>query len=222
MVKVIAATRGDEATFRREAYLRHSVTNLATANLTFQIAFGNSFPLPLVFNRALSAAPDEDVLVFTHDDVCIEDWCLAERLDDALARYDVVGVAGCIRRFPNQVAWHVTGSLREQDLSNLSGRVAHTSAERPSIVTYGPWPREVKLLDGVFLAARAKTLRAAKVQFDLRFSFHFYDLDFCRSCEAARLRMGTWPIALSHESGGSFGSPEWQAACKTYFAKWGE
>jgi hypothetical protein len=60
------------------------------------------------------------------------------------------------------------------------------------------------------------------VCFDPRFKFHFYDLDFCRSCEQAGLRMGTWPIALMHGSAGSFATPAWQCAYELYLAKWKE
>jgi hypothetical protein len=32
--------------------------------------------------------------------------------------------------------------------------------------------------------------------------------------------MGTWPISVVHESGGSFGSPGWKAAYLKYLDKW--
>jgi hypothetical protein len=60
------------------------------------------------------------------------------------------------------------------------------------------------------------------VRFDPRFTFHFYDMDFCRSCERAGLSMGTWPIAITHRSTGAFGSPAWQAGYAEYLAKWRE
>ena len=34
--------------------------------------------------------------------------------------------------------------------------------------------------------------------------------------------MGTWPIAVIHESGGSVGSESWQAGLAAYFDKWDE
>ena len=83
---------------------------------------------------------------------------------------------------------------------------------------YGPTPSEVKLLDGVLLAAKAATLLDGGVRFDPQFAFHFYDIDFCRTAARAGLRLGTWPIAVTHASGGRFGSPEWQAAAEAYFA----
>lgn len=107
-------------------------------------------------------------------------------------------------------------------MGNLSGSVGHVANLRDYVSAFGPVPAEVKLLDGVFLAARAGTLREAGVEFDPRFPFHFYDLDFCRSCEKAGLRMGTWPIAVTHDSKGSYNTPEWEKGYEDYLAKWGE
>ena len=60
------------------------------------------------------------------------------------------------------------------------------------------------------------------MRFDERFPFHFYDLDFCRSARANGLRLGTWPITLTHQSGGRFGIPEWRKAYADYLNKWHE
>jgi GT2 family glycosyltransferase len=78
------------------------------------------------------------------------------------------------------------------------------------------------LLDGCFLAAAARTLRERSISFDERFAFHFYDVDFCRTCHRAGLRLGTWPIAVTHASGGRYGTPEWEEALKLYRSKWPE
>jgi hypothetical protein len=58
------------------------------------------------------------------------------------------------------------------------------------------------------------------VRFDERFTFHFYDMDFCREVERKGLRMGTWPISVVHESGGAFGSQGWQDGYAKYLAKY--
>ena len=88
---------------------------------------------------------------------------------------------------------------------------------------YGPSPREVKLLDGVFLAAYAKTFHQSKIRFDPRFAFHFYDMDFSRMCAQAGLKLGTWPISIAHEStGGGYGGAEWRAGKLIYLDKWVE
>jgi GT2 family glycosyltransferase len=191
--------------------------------LCVEVACSNSGGLPDVFNAALARAQDSDVLVFTHDDVRLDDWHLPQRLRDALARYAVVGVAGNRRRVAGQPSWaFIDANFTWDARENLSGAVAHISGGAELVSYYGPTPDTVKLLDGVFLAAKAKELRQAGITFDPRFRFHFYDLDFCRSCERAGLELGTWPIAITHASGGQFGSPEWRAAYAQYLDKWKE
>ena len=76
-------------------------------------------------------------------------------------------------------------------------------------------------LDGVLLAARAGTLQREAIGFDEDFDFHFYDLDFCRCARALGLRLGTWPIRITHRSGGGYGSPAWREGYRKYIAKWG-
>jgi GT2 family glycosyltransferase len=105
----------------------------------------------------------------------------------------------------------------------LSGGIQHGAPDASVASRYGDVPAEVRLLDGVFLAARAATLVDAGVRFDARFPFHFYDTDFCRTCEKAGLRLGTWPIALTHASSGeSWAGEAWDAAYRLYLDKWGD
>jgi GT2 family glycosyltransferase len=78
------------------------------------------------------------------------------------------------------------------------------------------------LLDGLMLAARKRTLLDKGVLFDRRLAFHYYDLDFCRSATRAGLRLGTWPISVTHRSVGAVGSPAWIEAGNVYFGKWGD
>jgi GT2 family glycosyltransferase len=70
------------------------------------------------------------------------------------------------------------------------------------------------------MAAKASTLLDAGVRFDPQFAFHFYDMDFCRSAVQAGLRLGTWPNAVTHASGGRFGTPQWKEAAAAYYRKW--
>jgi GT2 family glycosyltransferase len=85
---------------------------------------------------------------------------------------------------------------------------------------YGPTPAACVLLDGLFLGVNVKRLRQAGVTFDARVRFHCYDLDFCRSAGKAGLKVGTWPLALTHASVGNFASPAWRAEAAVYLEKW--
>ena len=172
------------------------------------------------------------MLVFVHDDVYLDDWMLGVHLMEALDHFDVVGVAGNTRRQPSQLTWYLEPpvtlpdgrlSLTDWDSAHLSGAVAHGAPAQSMVKVYGPAPQPVALLDGVFLAARAARLREAQVRFDPRFDFHFYDLDFCRTAQAAGLRLGTWPLAITHASGGqSVHSASWQVGAQRYLEKWGQ
>ena len=179
--------------------------------------------LPDVYNAAIKAADDSDTLLFVHDDVVIGDLDVEETLDRALEQYDIVGVAGGVRRAAGQVTWF--GLLGQIDKAvragRLSGAVGHVIEEKGEFSVYGPAPRGVMLLDGVFLAVNAKTLRATGARFDPQFRYHFYDLDFCRQAEVEGLRIGTWFIPIIHRcKPGGYESPEWAAARDLYWKKW--
>ncbi len=72
-----------------------------------------------------------------------------------------------------------------------------------------------------FFAVRSRYAMDAGLRFDTRFEFHFYDLDFCRGARKLGLSVGTWPIDLTHQSGGAYGSPSWHAGHARYMDKWG-
>ena len=220
----VAATRLNEPAFRRDALLGRSLARVeAFTPCVIAVAYENRRPLADVYNRAIERAAPGDHVAFVHDDVWIDDWYVAHRIADALAAFDVVGVAGNKVRHARQASWVFDGDRPRPDQPSLSGGVVHGAPERPAPARYGDAPAEVRLLDGVFLAARAGALQERQVRFDARFPFHFYDTDFCRACERAGLRMGTWPIAITHRSAGEgYAGAAWDAAYRAYLDKWGD
>ena len=224
MLRIVSATRHDPITFPRQTHLGRAVAQVSTlGDWTADVTYSNAAGLPAVYNAALARAVDSDLIAFVHDDVLLDPTPLPALLRAALARFAVVGVAGNRRRVPRQPSWAFTDDHYTWDTTeNLSGAVGHGPTVPKLPHYYGETPAEVKLLDGLFLAAKVETLHRAGVTFDPRFTFHFYDLDFCRTCEQAGLTMGTWPIPLTHASGGRLGTPEWKAAYAAYLAKWGE
>ncbi|MBK6615775.1 glycosyltransferase [Ottowia sp.] len=222
---VVSATRLPEDHFWRQSALGVSLSRLRFDQaLQPRIAFANARGLPTLYNQVIDAAPPGSLMVFVHDDVWLEDAFLRQRIGDGLERFDVIGVAGNRRRLPNQPGWCfadvVDGKLKMDERAHLSGSVAHGKLPFGPISHFGPSPAECELLDGLLLAARRDTLVARDVRFDERFLFHFYDLDFCRTARARGLKLGTWPLAVTHQSGGAFGSPGWKSAYQTYLAKW--
>ena len=95
MLIFVTATRLSEKAFHRVSLLGSCLPRLGEFGpLALSLAHGNTRPLAEVYNAAIEAAAPDDVLVFVHDDVRLDDWMLAQRLQDALQHFDLVGVAG--------------------------------------------------------------------------------------------------------------------------------
>lgn len=224
MIEIVSATRLSQSDFWKNSALGNSLRRLTHDNrLVPRISFGNSRGLPEIYNAHISMANGHDMLAFVHDDVWIDDYFLADRIIDGLQAFDVIGVAGNKRRVPSQPAWAFVGlPLQWDDRSQLTGSVAHGKYPFGAVSYFGPVPAECELLDGVFLACRKSTLTSREVLFDPTFDFHFYDMDFCRTARRQGLRLGTWPICLTHQSGGAFGSPRWSEKHALYIKKWND
>ncbi|MCZ7563106.1 MAG: glycosyltransferase [Burkholderiales bacterium] len=222
MIEIVCATRLSEPEFWNKSALGWSLRRLKhDTRLVAHVAFENRRGLPDVFNARIEAPDGDDTLVFMHDDAWIDDYFLVDRLIDGLERYDVIGVAGNRRRVQRQPAWaFVDDKFTWDDELNLSGSVAHGTHPFGRVATYGTTPAECELLDGVCLAAKKSVLVGNDVHFDPRFDFHFYDMDFCRRARQRGLRLGTWPICLTHQSRGKFGTPQWIAKYQVYLQKW--
>lgn len=223
-VHVVSATRSTREAFWNEGALGLSLRRFADDDrLVPWIAFENSQGLPEVYNQVLTQDNASGVVVFVHDDVWLDDLFFVQRMLEGLQAFDVIGVAGNRRRVGKQPGWaFVDTDFRWDDRVNLSGRVAHGAAAMGRPSDFGPVPGECELLDGVLLAARVDTLVRTGCRFDPRFRFHFYDLDFCRSAREHRLRLGTWPIGVTHQSGGGFGSESWWQGYRDYLDKWAD
>jgi GT2 family glycosyltransferase len=174
------------------------------------------------YNHVIDQVDREDVVVFIHDDVFIHDWQLYFQLSRAFDDFDVVGVVGSAHVPYGQPGWwhdlDQQGKPIRNDAVIRSGSINHFDPNLMRPDWYGPSPMACDLLDGVFLAVRAGVLRSSGVRFDPQFQFHCYDSDFCYSALAAGLRIGTWPIPLTHGSAGTFGT-SWIKAARKLQAK---
>ena len=217
---LVAATRLAEEAFWRDSLLGRSLLRPAHAGYERCLSFANDRALALSYNRGLEQASDDAVVVFCHDDVWLGEESLGPPLAQALACFDLVGVAGNRRRFEAQQAWWLQADGRSWDHPQLVGQLRHGTPEAAELQTYGPSPADAALLDGVFLAGRAAVLRSAGLRFDPQLPFHFYDLDLCRSAERAGLGLGVWPLDLIHASAGAAFTPTWKAALFFYRRKW--
>jgi hypothetical protein len=226
-LEIVSATRKDERTFWAQSALGLSLRRLAfDRRVAYTISFNNSSALADTFNPRITAPDGADILIFAHDDVWLDDFFIVEHVVEGLNAFDLIGVVGNRRRAPKQPGWAFLGrapdgELRWDDAANLSGAIAHGAMPFGPVVNYGP-AGHCELLDGVLLAARRLRLADAGALFDPALRFHLYDLDFCRTARTKGLSLGTWPLAITHQSGGAFGGQEWEQMYVLYLEKWGD
>lgn len=183
--------------------------------------------LPALYNQALDSAEPGEVLVCVHDDVHLHDWHIVARAREAVAVFDVAGIAGARKPDLSQPSWYwsyrTVDGKRVRDARQQgaqSGSVNHGEPEQLRIQVHGPLPHPCELVDGVLMILDADRVRAAGARFDERFRFHFYDVDFSRTARARGLSVGTWPIAITHSSRGGFESAAFLDQADDYLEKW--
>src|SRR5450830_137519 len=223
IVEVMSATRCSEQEFWSKSALGLSLKRHLKQDdrLRVKIAFENSRGLSEIFNECIDQADDDTALVFIHDDVWIDEASFVDTVINGLENFDVIGIAGNIRRLPNQPGWaFIDHKFTWDDKANLSGRIAHSKTAFGVAEVFGAAPVECELLDGVFLATKKSSLNKNNVRFDEQFDFHFYDMDFCRSARKSGLTLGTWLINLTHQSLGDFGTKHWLEKYQSYLNKW--
>jgi len=178
--------------------------------------------LASLYNEAIEAHDDDAILVFLHDDVYLHDWNLTFQLQLALGQFAVVGLVGASGVPYGQPGWaHGLGDDGRVKLNRTARQSGSLNHFDPVLVRpddFGVAPAAVDLLDGLFLACRRHTLLETGLRFDPQFRFHCYDTDFCYSARRLGLRLGTWPIACTHGSVGSFNAA-WMAAASRLMAK---
>lgn len=223
--RFVVATRISSENFWLHTATGRSLALFHSPIVEVSVFANNSRGLSEIYNEAIDQCKnDPAILIFSHDDLHILDFHWMNAIFNGLNHFGIVGLAGNKRRVPLQPAWaFVDQNFTWDAFSNLSGLVAHGTTFPPSnISNFGPPFQEVKLLDGLFLAAYSETLLKNHMRFDEQFKFHFYDMDFCRQAEIRGITMGTIPLSLIHESGGSFGSETWNKSYLDYLKKWGK
>ncbi|AFY28568.1 methyltransferase domain-containing protein [Cyanobium gracile] len=220
-IRIVSATRYSEQNFWNYSALGQSIKRLDICKEFAQIAFENSIGLPDVYNKAIESSATSDGIVFVHDDVWIEDILFIERVREGLEQFDAFGVIGNRRLVLGQPSWAYTSLEFSWDQEvNLIGAIAHGDYPFGEIMKFTNTKGACELVDGVMIAASCLQLRQRNIQFDQQFSFHFYDLDFCRQLRKAGLSLGVYPISLTHQSRGKLGTEEWKDSYIRYIRKW--
>ena len=194
--------------------------NHSTYN-SFIFKENNTETLPKVYNKAIDFAIEEnfDAIVLCHDDVIIESD-LAYRLPSIMQDFDVIGVAGTTEcKLQEPVLWHIMGGGFGS--GKLHGAVAHGNEQHKTMTSFGSYPKQVLLLDGVFLCIKREVF--TKVRFDETnpAGFHFYDLDYSLSCHREKFKLGVSDILITHASPGlkEF-TKEFNKGQKWFLEKW--
>ena len=222
MLIFVTATRKSLQDFEKSP-LGQSLLRIAfdeSLDLTLVGSTENKLGLPAVYNKVITEQYRGHEAVFLHDDVWLDDIFAPERLRDGLRQFDVIGLAGNRVLHPDAPTWLFKDDSMQSDSGNLSGLVCHGASPFGRASYYGSLPACVQLLDGVLIAARISSLLDAGIRFDERFDFHFYDLDFSRQANAAGLKVGTWPLSITHASVGALGSDDWKRGLELYRNKW--
>ena len=154
-----------------------------------------------VYNNFLKKYKDKDTIIFVHDDVFIDSINFVDTVNDFLhnKNFAVVGLAGGSNiQKKKPFLWHLVTKKETQ-----SGIVfhPHTGFNFPTV--FGPTPKEVAVLDGLFLAVNVKKLQENNITFDENVKgFHQYDMKFSIDCKNAGLKLTTAPINVIHNSPG--------------------
>jgi hypothetical protein len=171
------------------------------------IIYENKKGLPSVYNKYISEPYRNKKLIFVHDDVLIDDLFLEEKLDIAFEKYDVIGLAGAktCDLASQSPAWHLMAKRED-----FVGEVAHGHDKKVWTTVFGPTNSRALILDGLFLAVDTAKLIDTNTFFDEKFLFHHYDITFCLKCNENKIKMGVYPIKVTHFGlGDSMNTPEW-------------
>lgn len=182
------------------------------------IIYNNKKGLPWNYNAFINERNKDKKIIFIHDDVLIEDLFFEEKIALAFEKYDIVGLAGaktCNLQSP-MPAWHLMAP-REQ----LVGEVTHSKDKNSWTTCFGPTDSRALILDGLFLAVNVSKLLETETKFDEDFDFHHYDITFCLTANKNKLKMGVYPIKVTHFGmGDSMMSDAWKQSAEKFKLKY--
>jgi hypothetical protein len=220
-IVLVYASQLEDSKSIQDRYGKYCIVNSERFNeITCLGSYNNSRSLASVYNAFINE--EEYITVLAHDDLLIRDKNWIEKLKNALDAYDVIGLAGGSEaKITPPCLWHLMCPS-----STHRGCVSHVNEDRKGtfVTNFGKQGR-VLLLDGLFLAFKTKRLFEAGVRFDETnpAKFHFYDIDFCMTCNSKKLKLGTVNIDAVHNSHGLRKyTEEWKAGQAWFMQKFSD
>ena len=198
-ILVVTCTKGDG----KNTQLVNSLNGLKD-DVSLVIVANNKKGLSECYNRYLTPENliKHDIALFVHDDVFIDDLKLKGKLYAAIENmnYDIVGLAGAKEiKISEPALWHRMSQQR-----SWSGAVSHSidNSSKTFVTSFGPWPSRCLVLDGLFLAVDLKRVLEVGWKFNEDYLYHHYDIASCIDANNKKLKMGTYPIHVTHHSPG--------------------
>ena len=185
--------------------------------IDFYLFKDNKRGLSACYNEILTDKKYEnDIVLFVHDDVVLEDLFLYEKLTNS--PYSITGLAGAksFNKLVDKLAWHLAAQPH-----TYVGEVAHYKDKQVWTTVFGPTNSRALILDGLFISCKVKELQEKELTFDEDFGFHFYDIAFCLRANNEKITCGVLPIKVVHYGlGDSMLSPEWEEANEKFKKKY--
>jgi hypothetical protein len=211
---VIATPKSGEE-FRAKSQMAFFIDKMASIkSIQYTVIFDNNEGLPKVYNKFINDKYKDQKIIFVHDDVIIEDLFWEEKLSIAFEKYDIVGLAGskkCNLNSP-MMAWHLMCSRED-----MLGEVSHSKDKKFWTTVFGPTDSRALIIDGLFMAVDVKRLLETNTKFDENFDFHHYDISFCLRANQNKLKMGVYPIKVTHYGlGDSMNSENWKNSSEKF------
>ena len=227
-IKIVSCTMSDSKTYEQLPIMQSYNKLKQIGDIDIEIFLNNKLGMSERYNTAIEKHKNDcDVMIFAHDDLYISDLFLFEKLEKAMQRFDIVGVAGTnnfsIKNLPRK---ELPISWVNSDHKGWSGFVEHPLENKnPEAESYmnvfGTVPKEVVTMDGLFIACNTKIFKNEKIKFDTQFTFDFYDLDFCINAYLNKCRLGIEGIYVKHLSRGEgMLTEKYKETEKTFLQKW--
>jgi len=203
-VKIVSCTQQEDykkTTLYKSLQRIQSTTEVYFDDIYFYTE--NKESLSRRYNQYLENNKDKDaIVVFVHDDVCIEDGLVVTKLRQYHEQYDIIGVAGGVNlQIKAPALWHIMCGGFGPNLRGFAGHYIENT-NQSFITNFGSTPARVAVIDGLFMSVNAETTSKTGWKFNENYSFHHYDIASCLDANTKKLKIGVVPIWVTHHSHG--------------------